>query len=165
MREGANQEIPWTVASIHFSDASCFVHSCSLHSKRINSCEQQCIWRQDLQVIGWMEELAILSSTSSFLHVVVARHNPVADGERETEGGWNHHILIQTKSISIGIDFHELHGSRYLNIVMIAPMHFWQQSKGRVDGYQSTFFWNFLLFHKMLVEGKIILDGNDSSSL
>ena len=60
----------------------------------MNSCEQQCIWGQDLQVIGWVEELAILSPTSSFLHVVVARHNSVADGERETEGGWKYNANV-----------------------------------------------------------------------
>ena len=56
-------------------------------------------------MIGWMEELAILSPTSSFLHVIVARHNPVADGEREKLKKVENIIL--TKSISIGIDFHE----------------------------------------------------------
>ena len=57
-----------------------------------------------LQVIGWMEELAILSSTSSFFYVVVARHNSVADGERGLKEVEN---IIQKKSISIGSDFHE----------------------------------------------------------
>ena len=123
----------------------------------MNSCEQQCIWGQDLQVIGWVEELAILSSTSSFLHVVVARHNSVADGERETEGGWKYNANVINFKLLRTVMTHITSKGQYFNRydspnVLLTIK---KRQGGRLAIY---FFWYFRLFCFFVGVQKMILE-------
>ena len=111
----------------------------------MNSCEQQCIWGQDLQVIGWVEELAILSSTSSFLHVVVARHNSVADGERETEGGWKYNANVINFKLPRTVMTYITSKGQYFNRYD-SPNVLLTIKKRQGGRFAIYFFWYFRLF-------------------
>ena len=123
----------------------------------MNSCEQQCIWGQDLQVIGWVEELAILSPTSSFLHVVVARHNSVADGERETEGGWKYNANVINFKLLRTVMTHITSKGQYFNRYD-SPNVLLTIKKRQGGRFSIYFFCTFVFSAFLLVGGKMILE-------